>query len=210
MNILLKGQLVNFNKAGSDPESKLDRCQTYNFRTGGGINHSVGLDEPDCVNRYSCRLRELVKHCLMREPLSRPSSVQLVRRTTEGLAIAHNVARDSPPNIPQQIASRNILFRAAKNPEPPIEWTIDLSEFKLDMQDKELLSPNVPTPDNKKPRILRTLRGAGRPLFNSIFSSVSSLTELSANIMSSSLSTSLGGGLVSGESDGDSDYVYIQ
>jgi hypothetical protein len=100
MNILLKGQLVNFNKAGSDAESKLDRCQRYNFGTGGGINHSVGLDEPGCVNKYSCRLRELVKHYLLREPLSRPSSVQLVRRTPEGLAIAHNAARDSPPSIP--------------------------------------------------------------------------------------------------------------
>lgn len=60
MKILLKGQLVNFNKAEPGPESKLDRCQRYGFGTGGGINHSFGLDEPDCVNRYSCRLRELV------------------------------------------------------------------------------------------------------------------------------------------------------
>lgn len=82
----------------------------------------------------------------MREPLSRPSSVQLVRRTTEGLAIAHNAARDNPPSIPQKMASRNTLFRATKHPEPPIEWTIDISEFELDMQDKELLVPYAPIP----------------------------------------------------------------
>jgi serine/threonine protein kinase len=145
MNILLKGQKINFNKDGSNPRSKLDRVHNYNPGMGFGFNHSLGLDHPDCANRYSRRLRDLVKDCLLREPLTRPSSIQLVQRTTEGLECTVQVIQGTTPSIPPSIAFRKVSFVAISNPEPPLEWTIDTSEFELDMRDEELLASNAPT-----------------------------------------------------------------
>jgi hypothetical protein len=175
MNILLKGQKLNFNNEGANPRSTLDRS-LHNPRIGSSVNHSIGLDEPDCVNRYSRCLRELVKDCLLREPLTRPSSIQLIQRTAQGLRSALEAIRGLPPDPPDVIAARNIPLLAITNPDPPMEWTIDTSEFELDIRDVELLTPNLPTAETGNRGILSPLRNFGLPMINSILNSTASST----------------------------------
>lgn len=145
MNILLKGKKIHFNKEAFNLQSKLDRSQHYAPTLGLGYNHSIGLDTPDCINRYSLCLRQLIKDCLLREPLARPTSIELVRRTTEGLKTALEAVKNTAPLLPASLRSRNIPFTKITNPEPPTAWTIDTSDFELDMRDRELLTPNAPT-----------------------------------------------------------------
>jgi hypothetical protein len=125
MNTLLIGKKINFNERGSDPQSMLDRFNTYSPGIGSGLNHSIGLNELDCANRYSRRLRDLVKRCLLREPLARPSSTQLVQFTTEGLEYIYNAMPGVLTTIPPTIASRNIPFLTVPRPEAPKEWEIE-------------------------------------------------------------------------------------
>lgn len=175
MNILLRGQKLNFNKEGTNRQSTLDRS-LHNPRIGSSVNHSIGLDELDCANRYTRSLRELIKDCLLREPLTRPSSIQLIQRTAQGLRSTLEAIRGLPPDPPDVVAARNIPLLAIINPEPPMEWTIDTSEFELDIRDEELLAPNLPTARTGNRGILSPLRNFGLPMINSVLNSAASST----------------------------------
>ena len=213
MNILLKRKMLNFNSndGGSSPKI-LDRFLGYSLGLGNGINHSIGLDERECANLYSRRLRELVKRCLMREPFDRPSSTTLVQHTTEGLAYSYHTIQGLQSNIPPQIASRDIPILTLSNPEPPMEWIIDTSEFELDMRDNELLTRNVPAASTGgSTGILGPLRGVGLPLINSILSSVAPSSSSGSTVAATSRGLSMPSGDGSLSKDAlDMDFVYLQ
>jgi hypothetical protein len=120
MNALLLGLKVGPNMTGavldhSNPNGRLRR----------GPNHSYGLDGNEIVERYSRTLIELVKECLIREPLDRPISVMLARRARDGYQAAIQVAR----GVPQLSANiRGIRFVGLTQPEPPQAWLNALEE----------------------------------------------------------------------------------
>jgi hypothetical protein len=157
MNTLLIGKKLHFNGRGFDPQSRLDSFNTYSPVIGFGLNHSIGLNELDCANRYSRRLRDLIKLCLLREPLARPSSTQLVQLATEGLECIYNAMSEVLTTIPPTIASRNIPFLAIPRPEPQLEWEIEILDDEMDMLDVESHTPG--THKEKK-----SIRGVLSPL----------------------------------------------
>lgn len=177
MNILLIGKKIHFNTRESDSQRTLDRCNCYFPGIGFGFNHGIGLNDPDCINHYSGRLRELVKHCLLREPLARPSSKQLVKLTTEGLEYTYSAISGVLTTIPPGIASRNIPFLTNPRPQPPMEWAGEISDLEMDWIDVELPITNVPKEQKNVRGLFDPLREIRLPLINSILAPGSSQSK---------------------------------
>lgn len=92
--------------------------------------------------------------CLMRESNHRPSPSELARRTREGLALALAAAQQQPA-LPPNIAT--IPLVGLRQPEPPEHWTIDTSDFDLDVRD--INTASTPTDSHRRGFLHRSLSG---------------------------------------------------
>jgi hypothetical protein len=93
-----------------------------------GLNHSVELNTPEIVQRYSTSLRTLIMWCMMRECGSRPTSTELVDATQAGLDASVATTFNSPSSSddwPKRFAA--IPLVPLKQPRPPRSWLVDTS-----------------------------------------------------------------------------------
>ena len=120
MNSLLLGLEVAPNTGGA----QLDHDNS-NDQLRRGPNHSYGLDWDEITDRYSRTLIELVKECVIREPLDRPIPTTLVRRALEGYHAATQAAT-AVPQLPEDIRANR--FVGLNQLEPPQAWLLPLQQ----------------------------------------------------------------------------------
>lgn len=100
MNQLLLRTQMRF-----DDEEAVAQCVNTDFNPDSARllqypNHSLNLEQEDIIKLYSKTLITLVMECLVRSPLHRPSSIELVRRTRDGLRAALAVSEDTIAELP--------------------------------------------------------------------------------------------------------------
>ncbi|KAG0647414.1 Serine threonine-kinase GIN4 [Hyphodiscus hymeniophilus] len=138
MNCLLVGNFINFNADDTSPPT----ICTDNHWLRRGYNHSIGLNTDDMRQRYSDNLRTLIMECMMREATFRPKSTDLAIRTAAALQTADFVAKNRPI-LPPSVAA--IPMVGLLQPEPPLEWDIDTSEYDIAQRDYVIV-PDIPSP----------------------------------------------------------------
>ena len=205
MNILMKGQKINFNKNGDDPNATLEK--TYHPMPGFDANqglsgydnptlpfnyhHAIGLDNEDCMMRFSSTLRRVVKHCMVRDPLMRPNSSMLLHMTAQGLAMALEAVKSTPlPPLPKVLLDREVPFTKIANPEPPLLWTITTDELELDVRDMDLSNPqNIPSAPQGGGSLLRQFSNVSLGSVRSLSGILGSVGSTVAKSADASLST---------------------
>ncbi|CAG8951817.1 hypothetical protein HYFRA_00005621 [Hymenoscyphus fraxineus] len=85
-----------------------------------GETQGVRMDNNDVKGYYSKALRELIMDCMNKEPLNRPSTEELQRRTLQGREVAAESARmKRPSNDQNDINWDEVAFITNQFPEPP-------------------------------------------------------------------------------------------
>lgn len=118
MNCLLAGVYLDFNSKENADKVAVSTMQPRNRKLTRELNHSVDLQTPEIARRYSVTLRELIEECLLRESLSRPSSIEIVKRTREGLELALKTAHQANENAKAKSMS-SVPCAALEPAEPP-------------------------------------------------------------------------------------------
>lgn len=119
MNMLLLGRSLHFNVEGV---TLVHSNLTPQLQLGA--THSIELDTAPVSDLYSATLRALVMECLLREPLQRPVSIDLVARCQAGLAAALTQQRSNPA-VASPEALAHIPTVGLRPPEPPHSWIYD-------------------------------------------------------------------------------------
>lgn len=87
------------------------------------LNHSIDLASQEVEPQYSIILRTLIQECLFRESFSRPTSVQLVKRTRNGLDKVLEIAKEM---FSETSVNEAIPFVAlGGGDEPPTAWLVE-------------------------------------------------------------------------------------
>ena len=122
INCLLVGLYIDFNSKDNAKKVGLSFLEPSNQKLTRILNHSVDLEAKEIRDRFSITLRVLIQECLLRESTSRPSSIDLVKRTREGFKAALEAAKKTNAAASPM---DNIPFVALEPAEPPVAWTVE-------------------------------------------------------------------------------------
>lgn len=137
MNCLLLQQNLNFNPNRCDdprdPRTSRSSLAERGTTLATHLNHSIRLETDEIADRYSKTLRLLIQECLLREAPMRPSSIQLVYATAQGLdatmrgilLLTQRTGRSGLPKLPVNLQNVPIRALGYLDPEPPTAWLVD-------------------------------------------------------------------------------------